>query len=225
MQRSKQAALAALAILSSTSVGALAAEQGGATLSGNIAATSTYVWRGLPQTLDAALQGGVDYATKEGLHAGVWTSNVAGGSELDVTFGFGGSAKGFGYDVGIVLYMFPQWEATAGPNEEYDFNELYASVSKDMFNVKFSTSTNAGDYLEFNADFEKVIGNWDLGLHLGAYEVDVDYSGLPNDDYKDYSVSLGTEMNGLDVSFALSDTDLTDDSYRTIITIGKNFTP
>jgi uncharacterized protein (TIGR02001 family) len=230
MQRNKQAALAALAILSSTAVGAVAAEQdNGATLSGNLAATSTYVWRGRPQTVDTALQGGVDYKTKEGLHAGAWTSStITGGevgSELDFTVGFAGNASGFGYDVGLILYMFPQAEAAAGPGEDYDFNELYASISKDQFSLAFYTSSDAGDYLDFNANFEKVIGKWDLGLHLGSYSVDNDYWGPLADDYKDYSVSLGTTINGLDVSFALSDTDLTDDSYRTIITIGKNFTP
>ena len=91
--------------------------------------------------------------------------------------------------------------------------------------MKFSTSSKAGDYLELNANLDKVVGNWDLGLHLGSYSVDADYSGLPGEDYKDYSASLGTTMNGLDVSFALSDTDLTDDSYRTIITVSKNFKP
>lgn len=226
MNQTKQSALVALALLAGVSTSVVAAEQaGGATLSGNIAATSTYVWRGLPQTIDAALQGGVDYATAEGLHAGVWTSNVAGGSEMDISVGFAGNAKGFGYDVGLILYMFPQWEAAAGPGEEYDFNEFYASISKDVVSASFYTSSKAGDYLEVNADFEKVIGNWDLGLHLGTYEVDVDYSGLPGEDYKDYSVSLATNKNGLEMSIALSDTDLTDDSYRTIITVSKSFKP
>lgn len=223
----KQASLViAIIAFSSTSTSLFAATgKSSATLSGNIAATSTYVWRGLPQTVDAALQGGIDYSTPEGLHAGLWTSNVAAGSELDFTVGFAGATKGISYDVGLSVYTYPQYEAAAGPNEEFNFNELYASISKDMLNARFSTSSEAGTYIEVNANFEKVVSNWDLGLHFGSYDVEVDFTGLPGEDYKDYNASLSTKVNGLDLSLTLSDTDLTDDSYRTIITISKDFTP
>ncbi|MEE8379962.1 MAG: TorF family putative porin, partial [Gammaproteobacteria bacterium] len=87
----KLTGLMILTTLTGTSTMAFAAEKSGATVTGNIAATSTYVWRGLPQTAEAALQGGIDYSTSEGLHIGAWTSNVAAGSELDVTVGFAGA--------------------------------------------------------------------------------------------------------------------------------------
>lgn len=221
----KQAGLATLMVLTGTSSLAIAAEKSGGAITGNIAATSTYVWRGLPQTIDAALQGGIDYSTSEGLHIGAWTSNVAAGSELDVTVGFAGAAKGFSYDVGLIIYTYPQYEAAAGPNEDYNFNELYASISKDMLNARFSTSSEAGSYIEVNANFEGVAAGMDLGLHFGSYDVDVDFAGLPGEDYNDYNVSLGTDVNGFGVSFTLSDTNLTDDSYRTFITVSKDFTP
>jgi uncharacterized protein (TIGR02001 family) len=227
MSLCKQASLViALTAFSSASTTLFAAtEKSNASITGNIAATSTYVWRGLPQTVDAALQGGVDYSTSEGLHAGLWTSNVVAGSELDFTVGFAGTTKGIGYDVGLIVYTYPQYEAAAGPNQEFNFNELYASISKDMLNARFSTSSDAGTYIEVNANFEKVVANWDLGLHFGTYNVEVDFAGLPGEDYTDYNASLSTKVNGLDLSFTLSDTDLTDDSYRTIITLSKDFTP
>ena len=223
----KQASLVALsAIFTSTlTTTVAAAEKSGGSISGNITAASTYVWRGLPQTVDAALQGGIDYSTSEGLHAGLWTSNVAAGSELDFTVGFAGATKGIGYDVGLIVYTYPQYEAAAGPNQEFNFNELYASISKDMLNARFSTSSDAGTYIEVNATFGKIATNWDLGLHFGTYNVEADFSGLPGEDYVDYNVSLSTKISGLDASFTLSDTDLTDDSYRTIITLSKDFTP
>jgi hypothetical protein len=209
----KQTSLATLIVLAGTSTMAFAAEKSSGAISGNIAATSTYVWRGLPQTIDAALQGGLDYSTSEGIHAGVWTSNVAGGSELDVT---------------LIIYTYPQYEAAAVAGEEFDFNELYASISKDMLNARFSTSSEAGSYIEINASFEKFAKGLDLGLHFGSYDVDKDFTGLSytgGKDYNDYNVSLSTSVNGFGVSFTLSDTNITDDSYRTFITVSKDFTP
>lgn len=206
-----------------------AAANSGSTLSANVAAVSTYVWRGLPQTVDAALQGGIDYSSAEGIHAGVWTSNVAAGSELDFTVGYAGSVSGFGFDVGLMLYNFPQYEEAAGPNEEFNFNEIYVGVSKDFLSARFSSSADAGNYIEINANFDKVVSNWDLGLHFGSYDVDDSFEGVAyytnGDNYNDYSVSLGTTVNGVGLSFTLSDTSIDNDTYRTIVKVSKDFTP
>ena len=207
---------------------AFAAEKSGGTLTGNIAATSTYVWRGLPLTHDAALQGGIDYSIPFGsmpfgLHVGAWTSNVANGSELDVIVRIAGETKGFSYDAGLIVYNYPQDEARAVAGQDYNFNELYASISKDMLNARFSTSVEAGNYIEVNANFEKIAAGMDLGLHFGSYDVDTGFTGLPGENYNDYNVSLTTDVKGLDVSFTLSDTSLDNDSYRTIITVSKDF--
>ena len=223
----KQAATAALILAAATSSNVTAAEASAASnLSANLAATSTYVWRGLAQTLDAAVQGGLDYTTADGPHGSLWTSTVTGGSELDVTLGFAGVAtKGIHYDVGLILYMYPQYEAAAAPGQDFNFNEIYAEISKDMLSARFSTSPDAGNYIEVNANFAKFAASWDLGVHFGAYDVDTGYTALPGEDYNDYNVSLGNKVDGFDLTFTLSDTDLPDDSYRTIITLGKNFKP
>jgi uncharacterized protein (TIGR02001 family) len=227
MNKGKQSVFFALAFFLCTSNNTFAAgKTATSTLSGNLSATSTYVWRGLPQTHDAAIQGGLDYARSNGPHAGLWTSNVKDGSELDITLGFAGSApKGIQYDIGFMLYMYPQYEAAANPGEDYNFNEIYAEISKDMLSARFSTSPDAGDYLEVNANIEKLIADWDLGLHFGSYNVDTGFSGLPGKDYNDYNVSLGKRLNDFDLRFTLSDTNLPDDSYRTIITVGRDFKP
>lgn len=205
-----------------------AADNNGSALSANVAAVSTYVWRGLPAA-DAALQGGIDYSSDQGIHAGAWTSNVYGGSELDITVGYAGSIKGFGFDAGLIIYNFPQYEEAAGPNQEFNFNEIYVSVSKDFLNARFSTSADAGNYIEINANFDKIVAGWDLGLHFGSYDVDDNFYGVASatngDNYNDYSVSLGTNVSGLDLSFTLSDTSITDDTYRTIIKVSKDFKP
>lgn len=224
MNHYKLTALITPLLVASAISPAFAAENAGSAISGNVSAVSTYVWRGLPQTVDAALQGGIDLTTAEGIHGGVWTSNVAGGSELDLTVGYAGQTKGISYDVGIMVYTFPQYEeAFTG---DYNFNELYFSISKDFLNARLSTSADAGNYIEINANFDKVVSNWDLGLHFGSYDVDQDFEGLAytgGEDYNDYSVSLGTKVDGLNLSFTLSDTNIDNDTYRTIIKLGKDF--
>jgi uncharacterized protein (TIGR02001 family) len=228
MKRQKQIALAALLVTASASaIAADTANSGNtATVSGNLAATSTYVWRGLPQTVDAALQGGIDYIASNGPHASAWTSNVAAGSELDLSLGYSGvAAKGIQFDVGFIMYLYPQYEAAASANQDFNFNEIYAQIGKDALSARFSSSPDAGDYLEVNAMLEKVAAGWDLGVHFGSYSVDKDFTGLPGEDYTDYNVSLGNKVGDFDLTFSLSDTDLKDDSYRTIITLARTFKP
>ena len=86
-------------------------------------------------------------------------------------------------------------------------------------------SSEAGTYIEANLTFEKAVSKWDLGLHFGTYNVEDDFDGLPGEDYNDYSASLSTTVNGYGIGFTISDTDLTDDSYRTIVSVSKDFTP
>jgi len=230
IKRLAQMGLTVLTLYLTTSTVTIAADKNSTpSLSGNITATSTYLWRGVPQTSDAALQGGIDYTMPVGFHVGAWTSNVSNstnsGSELDVTVGFGGEVKGLSYDAGLIVYMFPQYEAAALPGQDYNFNEFYAGITKDMLTARFFTSLDAGNYIEVNANFEKLVDSWDLGLHFGSYDVDKDYYGPSSEDYVDYSVSLGKKINGLDVSFTLSDTNLDDDNFRTVISVSKAFTP
>jgi len=201
-----------------------AAENGGPSITGNVSAVSTYVWRGLPRTVDAALQGGIDLKTAEGIHGGAWTSNVATGSELDLTVGYAGASRGISYDVGLMIYSFPQYEETS--SGDYNFNEVYFSIGKDFLNARLSASPDAGNYIEINALFDKVISDWDLNLHFGSYDVDKDFEGLGyvgGENYNDYSASLGTRVDGIDLSFTLSDTSIDHDTYRTIIKVAKNF--
>lgn len=226
MNQGKYTGLITLLLITCATSPVFAADKGGSTITGNISAVSTYVWRGLPQTVDAALQGGVDYSSAEGIHAGAWTSNVATGSELDFTVGFAGDAKGIGFDVGLMVYNFPQYEE-ALPGD-YNFNEVYFGISKDFISARFSTSADAGNYIEINANFPKVVSNWDLGLHFGSYDVDDTFEGLAyagGDNFNDYNVSLGTKIDGLGVSFTLSDTSIDNDTYRTIVKVSKDFNP
>ena len=86
-----------------------------ATLSGNTALTSDYVWRGSTQTQgDPAVQAGFKFTGDSGFYASAWGSNVEfapethAGSELDFTVGWGGSlGADWALDVNVLHYRYP----------------------------------------------------------------------------------------------------------------------
>ena len=64
--------LIATAVMAATSTAALA------DITGNVAMTSDYVFRGISQTDNQmAIQGGLDYAHESGIYVGTWASNVS----------------------------------------------------------------------------------------------------------------------------------------------------
>ena len=191
-------------------------------LSGNVTATSTYIWRGLPQTSEAALQGGVQLDTGKGVYAGGWTSTVTDGSEIDIYGGYKGKADVFNYDAGLIMYYYPQEPS----GQDYNFFEAYIDVSRDFYGAKLSVSSDAGTYLEAYATFP--VQDWHLGLHAGRYAIDDSFDPFKGlDDYFDLRVGLSKDVGGFDVEFALSDTNLSGPlgDYRTTINVSKNFTP
>ena len=186
-------------------------------ITGNLAATSTYMWRGVPlSTGAAAIQGGGDVIIPIGgvgsVHVGGWTSNVTGGTELDIISGFSGKFKGFEYDAGLILYRYPQGASSA------NFEELYAGVSQGSLSAKFSTSSDNGEYIEAAAGFP--IATWQLTAHVGNYIV------KNGSDYADFSATFTKPMpQGFDLSFMISDTTISSDDYRTTITLSTAFKP
>ena len=172
------------------STGAVQAELDGK-VTGNLTATSNYVWRG-QEAAGAALQAGINYDDKTGIYAGAWT---AGAIE---------------YDVGFIMYQYPQ-------NSDANAEEFYAGISQGAFAAKISTSSDMGDYIEVSAVLP--VKRWEMMVHFGHYSVEV------GDDYVDYSVTFTKPMQGYDMSFMISDTDLDDDAYRTVVSVSKDFQP
>lgn len=198
-------------------------------LNGNVTAASQYLWRGQRLTIDAALQGGVNYKDQSGLHGGLWTSNITtfkenandpvaglrsiGGSELDVILGYGGTTSGLDYDLGVIFYQFPNG------NSDDNFEELFASISQGALSAQFSTSSDMGQYFEVAGTFP--VKTWEMTAHFGHYSLEKDVG----DDYADYHVNFTKPMQDYDVSFMISDTDLEGDDYRTIVSVSKDFKP
>jgi len=194
-------------------------------LTGNVTATSTYIWRGLPQTIDAALQGGMQVNTDKGVYAGGWTSTVAGGSELDIYGGIKGNAGQLKYDAGAIVYLYPQ----EPPGRDYNFFEIYADISRDFYGAKLSLSSDAGTYVEGYATLP--LEHWNLNMHIGHYSIDNTYDGFVDagvtENYFDFRVGASKDVGGYTVEFALSDTNLSGPlgDYRTTINVSKDFTP
>ena len=186
-----------------------------AEVTGNVAVTNNYIWRGVTQTNDqAAVQGGLDYSSNIGIYAGTWLSNVdfsgteqvrnTGGDnvdvansdkgfEIDLYGGYAGEIGDFGYDLGLIYYAYPV-------QTDLDFLELFISGGYGPFSVggyftvdKEGTDKENDIYVVGNADFElDILKGIGLGFELARYEFDDEAS-------KDYTqfgfaISKGTDF-------------------------------
>lgn len=106
------------------------------TVSGNVALTSDYRFRGVSLSAgDIALQGGVDLVHESGLYVGTWASSIQGGTpygevELDVYGGWTGAvAEGVTVDVGLLYYIYPTTDDPLNLDPDTDYFEPYASIA------------------------------------------------------------------------------------------------
>lgn len=192
-------------------------------VTGNVALTSNYIWRGVSQTAQQfAIQGGADYAHASGFYAGTWGSNVNFGNdavthfdgdgasmELDIYGGYKFKAGGIDWDVGLLQYMYPG----AASSLKYDFLEYYVGGSYGPFSIKYfyasdyqgNLTKKAGSYLDLNANFD--LGGIGLGLHYGMSS-GTGVKDIFGDTYNDYKVSLTKAVGTYTFGIAYSATDL-----------------
>lgn len=159
-----------------------------AELSGNIGVHSKYLLRGIFEENDqAAVQGGLDYSHESGFYAGWWFSSLGyeydasgtdpftgNGVENDFYAGFAGEAGGFGYDIGLLQYVYMNVD-------DSNLTELVASISMGGAYVGFQYLLNdgwwgnAGD-IYWKAGYAMEIPNSKFGLafDLGYYTYDDD---------------------------------------------------
>jgi len=121
------------AALGASAAIAFASSAQAATLSGNAALTSDYVWRGTTQTQgDPAVQAGFKLAGDPGWYASVWGSNVEfapelhASSELDFTVGWAGTlSDAWTLDVNALHYRYP------ATTVDLDWTELNGTLTWD----------------------------------------------------------------------------------------------
>ncbi|MEW4983512.1 MAG: TorF family putative porin [Cycloclasticus sp.] len=227
-------------LLQTTAIAGLLVASGAASaleLSGNVALTTDYVWRGISQTDGSpAIQGGFDADLGNGLYAGVWGSNVdfgdddVGGDdssanvEIDLYAGWAGEFNGVGVDVGVLHYAYP----TSG--SDTDFTEVYVGLSMGPASITQYFGVDAGSDDIGDADY----GNYtDIALDLGEYAgialaAHVGYYDLNSDngDYWDWKLAASTSYLGVDWEVAYSDVDNADvvnnDDPNLVLTVSKS---
>ncbi|MCB1661197.1 MAG: hypothetical protein H6995_14330 [Pseudomonadales bacterium] len=184
----------------------------GFSLSGNIALTTDYLYRGLSQTTgDPALQGGFDLTHDSGFYLGIWGSNVDFADSLELDYYAGYSAEineDFSYDVGVLYYDYPSDPA----DPKGDFLEYYASANWKSLTLGFNYSD---DFFAETGNALYYYGSYDIdlpkgfGLTLYLAKQDLDEATFGNDDsYTHYSLSLSKEVLGIELGLSWSDTDI-----------------
>lgn len=220
-------------------------------LTGNVAVTSDYRFRGITQTeRQIAVQGGFDIVPEGNWFAGIWASSLAGSSatETDLYAGFGGQfGSSFEYDVRYTYYHYPQTK---------DYWELSSSISKSGFikagkdksktiNTNLTLSlTGSHNYfgatggflyptIDFSFDLTKYVV---MDLHFGYNIFTRSAPGFFDDDtnsYSDWSIGVTTEaVNNAFWTVALVGTDVSDQacygqknwcSAKLVLSMSKEF--
>ena len=196
-------------------------------LSGNIAVTTDYVWRGISQNAeDPSVSGGFDLEHSSGFYIGLWAANVlasnttggadgvvgganaaddvtvTGSMELDGYLGFAGSFNDdAGYDIGYIAYTYPGVDA-------WDFEELYFAV--DFF----------GAYVSYAAGIDDMPDYYEVGYGIDAGPGSFSISYGDYDDIgSNYLVGYDWSVGDFTIGFAYTDfsTDTADlEDYDTV---------
>jgi uncharacterized protein (TIGR02001 family) len=200
------------------------------TISYNLGVTSDYRYRGISQTsLRPAVQGGLDYAHKNGAYLGAWAStikwikddgriaNVDSGSspvELDLYGGYKfEAAKDLTLDFGALQYVYTGNKYSVIPGStNANTLEFYGAMTYGAFTAKYSRSQGAlfGVGAASGATSSKGSGYLDLSA---TFDLGSGYSLVPhlgsqtvtnnnNFAYTDYSVTVNKDIDGLVLSGA-----------------------
>lgn len=180
----------------------LALMTGGAAANADVSSTwtlaSDYDYRGITQTAhDLAIQGSLDFSMSSGWYLGAWGTNVDWGEsdvdlEVDVYTGFSGTTQGgIGWDAGLLYYTYPD-------DSDFNFLELYGSLSYEWFKAKLSYSADFGGdstpgdtpayYLEGFATVP-LPASFSILAHVGYSGGD--YWDDSDGEYLDYSIGVG----------------------------------
>jgi uncharacterized protein (TIGR02001 family) len=195
------------------------------TVSGNLALTSDYLFRGLSQTgQDPALQGGIEAGHTTGVYVGAWGSNVSWLSDLsstgasvsnslefDAYAGWRGNlSDSVKFDGGIYTYRYPG-DYPHGYTKA-DTTELYAGLGWGPATLKYSyavtdtfgfSDSEGSDYLDLSVNWE-FVPSWTLNAHAGHQRI----SGTSGADYSDWKLGATKAFaQGWSVALAWLDTN------------------
>ncbi len=223
-KRTQKIVLAALAV-SGAAFAQTKAPEPDYTVSYNLGVVTDYRYRGISQSArKPALQGGIDYAHKNGFYLGGWASTITwikdssvpplatakGPVELDLYGGYKGAINDtFSYDVGALQYWYVgnSFKNITGTNA--NTLELYGALSAGPGTLKYSHSltdlfgtpkSKGSGYLDLSLTFD--LGNgFSVVPHLGSQHI----KGFGT--YTDYSLTVNKDIDGLVLSAGLVGTN------------------
>mgnify|MGYP006092880617 FL=1 len=195
-----------------------------AEISGNVGATTDYIWRGQTQSFgDASLSGGLDVDFGNGFAAGTWIGSLGGNRdenddsasyEADLYASYSTEVNGVGLELGYISYMYP-----GAADSTLDFADIYVSASYGSASVSYyileSAKDDAVDDEEgtyVSVDYEFALNDeLTVSLHYGNEEFET------ADSDEDTSISLSKG----DMTFTVSSDE--GDDTRAIISWGQSF--
>ncbi|MBC7769047.1 MAG: hypothetical protein H7124_09695 [Phycisphaerales bacterium] len=186
-----------------------------AEVTANVALTSDYVFRGISLSgNDPAIQGGADY-TSDFWYAGVWSSSLSDGMEIDLYAGITPTTGPVEWDLGVIGYFYP---GADDDGAEFDYVEFKAAASMSLTEqftlggAVYVAPENYGDTGE--AVYFEINGEWALSDALvfnAAYgNQTIDEPNGPNseDDYNTWNVGGTYATHGFNVDLRYHDTDI-----------------
>jgi len=184
------------------------------TVTGNVAVTSDYVWRGNSQSAGhTAIQGGFDLSKTpiSGLTAGVWSSSLSAGNKIDLYANYGFKLAAVDVSVGYIHYNY---SATAAGIANFSEANVAASYAGLTLKASKGVAGAASDYYyEANYSYDVAqIKGLNIGLHYGDDRAS---------NKSDYGIALNYPIFGLDAS--VSYTDIEQGNAITAFTVKKSF--
>ncbi len=202
-------------------------------LTGSLALTTDYVFRGISQTDSGpAVQGTIDYAymfrDEIGIYAGIFGSNVdfdevsgpgidRASAEFDLYGGVKGTVSGVSWQLGFIHYAYPK--ASPSPNFDYDYTEVVGKLGYDFDVLAITAGVNySGDFFSetgegvyYSADVTVPLRFLPLDMkalgHIGRQTIENNARfGTP--DYTDWLLGASATYKGFTLTVAYTDTDI-----------------
>lgn len=203
---------------------AMAQDEAGIKLTGEIGVVSDYRYRGLSLSgEDPAIQGGLTLELPQGFYAGVWGSNIedtdGADIEVDLLAGYAFSAGGFDFDVGAVYYAYPggddlnYWEIPVSVSKSFDaftgtVGLAYAPEQDNLGNQDNTYFSVSGEYAP--ESWPVSLDGW-IGYEDGAFA----------DGKTDWALGVTKEFGPIGLSLHYVDSDV--DSGAAVVGLKASF--
>ncbi len=200
----------------------------GLSLTGTVAGTTDYLFRGISQTRNRpTIQGTIELSHESGVYIGAFLSGVtfAGGydarQELDLTAGYRFEIGDFKFDTYAIGYTYPGYSAQPG-FQELAYFEVGARGTIELGDVTLTAAINyspnyfgrsgSGVYIEGGVDYKVPVLDVTLSGRLGYQFIERPTRfGITPDSYLYYGISVSREIAyGITAGVGYYGTDLSE---------------